>query len=77
MPTVLSGADEVAVEAFLNRQIGFLDISSVIKKTIETRKKIDISSESEPSLQDIKSADRWAREYATNIINKHDYETHP
>ena len=88
MPTVLSGADEVAVEAFLNRQIGFLDISSVIKKTIETRKKIDISSEidqtqfetdqnSEPSLQDIISADRWAREYATKIINEHDYETHP
>ena len=88
MPTVLSGADEVAVEAFLNRQIGFLDISSVIKKTIETRKKIDISSEidqtqfetdqnSEPSLQDIMSADRWAREYATKIINEHNYETHP
>ncbi|MDQ1317751.1 MAG: 1-deoxy-D-xylulose-5-phosphate reductoisomerase, partial [Candidatus Poribacteria bacterium] len=88
MPAVLSGADEVAVEAFLNRQIGFLDISSVIKKTIETRKKIDILSEidqtqfetdqnSEPSLQDITSADRWAREYATEIINEHDYETHP
>jgi len=77
MPTVLSGADEVAVEAFLNRQIGFLDISSVIKKTIETRKKIDVSFESEPSLQDIKSADRWAREYATKMINEHNYETHP
>jgi len=76
MPTILSSADEIAVEAFLNKQIGFLDISSVIKKTMETRKKVIISSESEPSFQDIMSADRWAREYATKIINEHDYETH-
>ena len=72
-PAILNGADEIAVDAFLNGQIGFLDISEVIKKTMETYKESVFASESEPSLQDITSADRWAREYAAKIIKEHDY----
>ncbi len=31
MPTILSAANEVAVEAFLQRRIGFLDIAAVVE----------------------------------------------
>jgi 1-deoxy-D-xylulose-5-phosphate reductoisomerase len=68
MPTVLSGADEVAVEAFLSGKIGFLDISGIIENAMNVYKENGFSS-SEPSLDDIISADRWARNYATKIIN--------
>ena len=33
-PTILNAANEVAVEAFLGRQIGFLDIARVIEETL-------------------------------------------
>jgi 1-deoxy-D-xylulose-5-phosphate reductoisomerase len=33
-PTVLNAANEVAVEAFLGRRIGFADIASVVAKTL-------------------------------------------
>ena len=72
MPTVLSGADEVAVEAFLKGKIGFLDISGIIGNTMNVYKENGFSS-SEPSLDDIISADRWARNHATNTINEHNY----
>ena len=35
-PTILSAANEVAVEAFLQRQIGFLDIVGVVADVVET-----------------------------------------
>ncbi|MGB9597172.1 MAG: 1-deoxy-D-xylulose-5-phosphate reductoisomerase, partial [Candidatus Poribacteria bacterium] len=73
MPTVLSGADEVAVEAFLNGKIGFLDISGIIKKTMNVYKDSGFS-DSEPSLEDIIFADRWARDYANRLITEHSFK---
>ena len=34
-PTILSAANEVAVEAFLQRRIGFLDIAAVVERVLE------------------------------------------
>ena len=34
MPTVMNGANEMAVNAFLNDKIGFLDIADIIEKTM-------------------------------------------
>jgi 1-deoxy-D-xylulose-5-phosphate reductoisomerase len=36
-PTILNAANEIAVAAFLERQIGFLDIASVIEDTLGSR----------------------------------------
>jgi len=36
VPGTLNAANEVAVEAFLNKKIGFLDISKTIEKTLDT-----------------------------------------
>ncbi|MDL1962840.1 MAG: 1-deoxy-D-xylulose-5-phosphate reductoisomerase [Deltaproteobacteria bacterium] len=57
MPAVLNASNEVAVEAFLNKQISFTGIPKLIKNTIEKH-----SSVKDPSLSDILEADKWARE---------------
>lgn len=59
MPTVLNGADEVAVDAFLKRRIGFADIPKIIRETMDAHQSV-----SAPSLDNIITADRWARDFA-------------
>ncbi len=58
-PAVLCAADEVAVELFLAKKIGFLDIGRLVEKILERH-----SGVSQPSLQDIIAADTWARDAA-------------
>ena len=63
-PAVLSAADEVAVELFLNGEINFTDIASVVQKTLEQHQSI-----AQPSLEEILAADAWAREYTERQRN--------
>ena len=56
-PAVLSAADEVAVELFLERRIGFLDIAKTVERALDQHKNID-----HPSLEEILEADAWVRE---------------
>ena len=58
-PAVLSAADEVAVELFLAKKIGFPDIAAVVARTLDCHEVI-----SYPSIEDIFAADTWARETA-------------
>jgi 1-deoxy-D-xylulose-5-phosphate reductoisomerase len=53
---VLNAANEVAVEAFLTKQIGFLDIPFLVEHTLAAHSGI-----ARPQLADILGADRWAR----------------
>lgn len=62
-PTVLNAANEVAVQAFLSRGIGFLDIARVVEQTLEASDHISLSS-----IDDVLAQDRRARECAWNII---------
>lgn len=64
-PTSLIAADEVAVDAFLNGQIGFTDISSFV---IETLEKIEVSNNI--TEESVYEADRQARELCRSLINK-------
>jgi len=64
-PGVLSAADEVAVELFLSNRIGLLDIARLVEETLEHHQNLN-----HPSLEDVLSADIWAREYAQNWIPK-------
>ena len=61
MPTVLNRANEIAVEAFLNNRIGFLDIPILIEKTMAAHNVFPILE-----IEDVLEADRWAENY-TNI----------
>jgi len=62
-PAVLSAADEVAVEMFLFRQIGFLDIVKLVKAALDAHHPVR-----QPSLEDILAADAWAREFTANQV---------
>ncbi len=62
MPAVLNAANEVAVEAFCQRKIRFIDIPQIVEDTMESHKPI-----LHPELNDILSADAWAREKAQSL----------
>ena len=59
LPAVLNAANEVAVEAFVNHEIGFEGISELVRKTMDSHKVL-----SHPSLVQILEADAWARSFA-------------
>jgi len=62
MPSVLNAANEVLVEAFLNRQIGFLDIPKILSKVMSRHRLVR-----NPELGDILEADAWARQTAKEL----------
>ena len=62
-PAALNAANEVAVDAFLNRKIGYLDIHKIISLVMD---RIEISTVKE--IQDIYETDRFARELAMQTI---------
>jgi len=59
MPAVLNAANEVAVEAFVNRRINFPQISETVRRTLEAHELVP-----HPTLEQILAADAWAREQA-------------
>lgn len=59
MPAVLNGANEVAVELFLNRRLGFLQIPALIDKTMEAHEPVSIES-----IEKVMEVDGWARQKA-------------
>ena len=63
MPAVVNGADEVAVDAFLKRRTRFLNIPTIIRQTMEAHQAV-----SDPSLDAIIAADRWARDFAEKAV---------
>jgi len=62
-PAVLNAANEVAVRAFLNHQIGFRDIGKIVEDTIIKHQPVP-----DPGLSDILAADAWARQKAAESI---------
>ncbi len=61
-PAALCGADEAAVEGFLARRIGFLEIGPVIQEALAEHKNVE-----EPSLEDAISAANWARKQVSAL----------
>ena len=55
-PAVLNAANEIAVEAFVNRKINFPQIFETVRRTMEAHKVV-----SHPTLEQILEADNWAR----------------
>lgn len=62
-PAVLNAANEVAVEAFLTGQIGFLEIAATIRTTLEACRPVSLNH-----IDDVLKADRWGRHYARRLI---------
>ena len=59
LPAVLNAANEIAVEAFVNRNISFLQISELVGRVMERH-----SVTEHPTLEKILEADAWARKEA-------------
>lgn len=64
MPTVLNGANEAAVELFLDRKIEFLDIADYIEKAMEAFKE---EGSKEVSLEKVIDLDKRVKEYVRGI----------
>jgi len=62
-PAVLCAADEIAVELFLEQHIGFPQIAEIIDKTISLHHSI-----ANPTLDEILTADKWARDTALKSV---------
>ena len=62
-PTVLNAANEVAVHHFLERRIGFLDISRVVEETLDTVPRGKLNN-----LDDVADADTEGRRVAEEIV---------
>jgi 1-deoxy-D-xylulose-5-phosphate reductoisomerase len=66
-PTILNAANEIAVHAFLERAIGFLDIARIVERTLETLGTTVLST-----LDDVHHYDREARRLAGGFIGNAD-----
>lgn len=61
MPAVLNGANEIAVERFLNKEISFLQIPELIEKAMNSHTPVY-----DYDLKDVLLSDKWAREFVYN-----------
>ena len=64
MPAAMNAANEIAVEAFLNHGLRFVEIPQVIRSTMDAHAYRDITC-----LEDALEADRWAREKAGSLVH--------
>jgi 1-deoxy-D-xylulose-5-phosphate reductoisomerase len=63
-PAVMNAANEVAMTAFLDKKIKFLQISQIVDSVVKAH-----SVERNPSLRDVLNADAWARNNAQKLIS--------
>jgi 1-deoxy-D-xylulose-5-phosphate reductoisomerase len=64
-PCVLNAANEVLVHAFLQNKVGFLEMSDMIEKTLNS-----VTLIAHPTLDDYQKSDAEAREYAQEYARK-------
>ena len=65
LPVVLNAANEVAVAAFLQGKLGFTAIPRVIAETMDAHVAAPVNT-----LEAVRSIDRWAHDFATEVAGK-------
>jgi 1-deoxy-D-xylulose-5-phosphate reductoisomerase len=65
-PTILNAANEIAVEAFLSKKIGFLDIVDIVERVVQ-----GIGNPSAATLDDVIALDTAARRSAQALMPAH------
>jgi 1-deoxy-D-xylulose-5-phosphate reductoisomerase len=65
MPCIMNAANEIAVAAFLNDKIGFLQMTDLIEKTMLSVKYIK-----KPSINDYIDSNNEARAYAQSLVKE-------
>lgn len=64
---VLNGADEMAVQLFLEGKIQYTDIARLLEKTLNAHAQGSVIRT--PSLSEILELDAWAREYVLSLVS--------
>lgn len=64
-PCIINAANEIAVEAFLANQIGFMQIAKIVEQTMEK-----VTPCVNPNINDLVSSDNEARVKAKELINQ-------
>lgn len=64
-PSVLNAANEIAVDAFLKKRIGFTDIHHCVKNALDVHQPQNIKD-----LEDVLEADEWARNITDDFIGR-------
>ena len=62
-PAILSAANEIAVEAFLNKRVGFLDISRIVEKVLSR-----LGTPKADTLNEVIDLDATARRTAQDLM---------
>ena len=71
-PAAMNAANEAAVAAFLDRQIGFLDIAAVVEDTLERMSRTgDLAAGDDDVLETALAVDRAARRLAQDLLPAH------
>ena len=65
MPCIINAANEIAVEGFLNKGVGFLDMSRIIEQCMQ-----QIAYKANPCLDDYLNTDKETRIFAQNLIHQ-------
>lgn len=63
LPCILNAANEIAVQAFLEERIGFLEMSDLIEQTMNK-----VSFVAQPQLEEYRTTDRETRIYAQELV---------
>ena len=64
-PTVLNAANEIAVEAFLNKKIPFLSISKIVDLTLNKSNICEMNN-----IEDVLNIDKESRKISESMIEK-------
>jgi 1-deoxy-D-xylulose-5-phosphate reductoisomerase len=64
-PAVYNAANEVAVDAFRQGRLGFVEIIDTVAHVLGAH---DVPSNGDLTLDDVLAADAWARDEATRLI---------
>ena len=63
MPAVFNAANEIAVDAFCEKNLSFLGISKLVEEVMDRHDTI-----TSPGLQQILESDQWARDEALRLV---------
>ncbi|MDD4775937.1 MAG: 1-deoxy-D-xylulose-5-phosphate reductoisomerase [Syntrophomonas sp.] len=65
LPAAINAANEVAVHKFLGGEISFLDITRLVETVMNAHENV-----TQPSLEDVFTADSWARGHCHEVVKK-------
>jgi len=69
LPCVLNAADEVAVNAFLQRRIRFTQIPELVERVLDVSRPVELES-----VEEVQACDQEARAYAEHILSQLTYK---